>query len=222
MKKVFLGVGHGGIDSGAVGYVVEKDCNLQIALACRDYLVKRGVAVAMSREKDENDTLNEEVKECNSFAPDVAVDIHNNAGGGIGCECYYSIFGGLGEKLANNINNELIANGQSSRGCKTRKGSDGRDYYGFIRMTVCDSVIVECAFVDNKEDASKIDTSEECIKYGVAIARGILKSLNISDELVVKEPTKIYRVQLGAFTKKENAEKLKEDLRKLGYECIIV
>ena len=35
-KKVFIGVGHGGSDSGAVGYIVEKEANLVMALACRD------------------------------------------------------------------------------------------------------------------------------------------------------------------------------------------
>ena len=37
-KKVFLGVGHGGSDPGAVKYIKEADVNLNMALACRDYL----------------------------------------------------------------------------------------------------------------------------------------------------------------------------------------
>ncbi|MFR1178853.1 MAG: hypothetical protein ACLSDH_02155 [Bacilli bacterium] len=36
--KVFIGVGHGGNDPGAVSYLVEKDVNLVEALACRDFL----------------------------------------------------------------------------------------------------------------------------------------------------------------------------------------
>ena len=36
--KVFIGVGHGGSDPGAVSYLVEKDVNLVEALACRDFL----------------------------------------------------------------------------------------------------------------------------------------------------------------------------------------
>ena len=65
-KKVFIGVGHGGSDSGAVGYIVEKEANLVMALACRDYLVAHGVEVRMSRTKDEEDPINEEVRECNA------------------------------------------------------------------------------------------------------------------------------------------------------------
>ena len=89
-KKVFLGVGHGGSDPGAVANgFKEKDLNLSIALACQSELVRHGVSVLMSRTKDENDTLNEEIKECNAFNPDFAVDIHNNAGGGDGAEAFY-------------------------------------------------------------------------------------------------------------------------------------
>ena len=58
-KKVFIGVGHGGSDSGAVGYIVEKDVNLQMALTCRDFLTAYGVDVRMSRTKDEDDDINE-------------------------------------------------------------------------------------------------------------------------------------------------------------------
>ncbi len=79
MKKVFLGVGHGGNDSGASKYLVEKDVNLVMAKACRDYLEYNGVQVLMSRTKDENDPITDEIKECNAFNPDLAVDIHNSA-----------------------------------------------------------------------------------------------------------------------------------------------
>ena len=79
--KVFIGVGHGFSDPGAVANgVKEKDLNLSIALACRDELKRHGVEVRLSRTKDENDPLSEEIKECNVFSPDLAVSIHNNAG----------------------------------------------------------------------------------------------------------------------------------------------
>ena len=180
MAKVFLGVGHGGSDSGAVGYIVEKDVNLNMALACKDYLEANGVEVKMSRYKDEDDSLNEEVRECNAYNPDLAVDIHNNAGGGDGFEVYHTLNGGTGKTLAENIEKEVIAIGQNSRGVKTRKGNNG-DYYGFIRMTKCPAVICEGVFVDNQADASQADTLEEQRAFGIAYAKGILKTLNIID-----------------------------------------
>ncbi len=226
MAKVFLGVGHGGSDPGAVQHVVEKEANLRMALACRDYLVANGIEVRMSREKDENDDLNEEIRECNKYNPDIAVDIHNNAGGGDGFEAYYHFGGGVGKALAENLEAEIIKIGQNSRGCKTRKNSQGTDYYGFIRLTKCPAVIVEGAFVDNKNDAAQIDTAEECKAFGEAYAKGILKTLGIEDIYIKPEKTEktdvFYRVQVGAYDIKANAEKTQEKLKKDGYDAIIV
>lgn len=226
-KKVFLGVGHGGSDPGAVGYVVEKDVNLKMANACKDFLIANGIEVKMSRYVDENDSINEEARECNAYDPALAVDIHNNAGGGDGFEAFYSVVGGMSKTLAQNIENEVKAIGQNSRGCKTRAGSGGADYYGFIRMTKCPAVIVEGAFVDNKADAAQIDTDAECKAFGVAYAKGILKTLGIS----YKEPTTqttaqttsdtLYRVQVGAFKDKANAERLVQELKAKGYEAYV-
>lgn len=180
-KKVFIGVGHGGKDSGAVGVngIKEKDLNLAIAKACNEELVRHGVKTKMSRTKDENDDLNEEIRECNAYAPDLAIDIHNNAGGGDGVEAFYHYKGGISKTLAENVLAEIVKIGQNSRGAKTRKGADGRDYYGFIRMTNAPAVIVECAFVDNKTDIKIIDTAAEQKKMGIAVAKGILKTLGI-------------------------------------------
>ena len=183
MAKVFLGVGHGGNDPGAVKYIKEKDVNLVMALACRDYLEANGVQVKMSRIKDENDDLDEEIKECNAYKPDLAVDIHNNAGGGDGFEVFHTINGGTGKTLAKNIETEVKAIGQNSRGLKTKKRSDGTDYYGFIRWTNCPAIICEGVFVDNKADASQADTEAEQKAFGVAYAKGILKTLGITPKI---------------------------------------
>lgn len=227
MKKVFIGVGHGGADSGAVGNgLKEKDLNLAIATACADELKRNGVTVQMSRTKDEEDTLNQEVAESNAFAPDLAVDIHNNAGGGDGAECWYSIVGGTGKTLADNILKEITAIGQNSRGAKTKRNAAGRDYYGFIRMTKAPAVIVECAFIDNKTDISIIDTAAKQKAMGIAIAKGVLKTLGIAWKAPVATDknvgNKLYRVQVGAYSQKANAEKMLENLKVAGFDGIIV
>lgn len=227
MIKVFLGVGHGGADSGAVGNgLKEKDLNLHIAIACRDVLEKHGVTVLMSRTKDENDTSNEEIKECNAFAPDLACDIHVNAGGGDGVEAYYHNKGGKGKTLAENVLNEIVKIGQDSRGAKTRTNANGKDYYGFIRETNAPAIIVECAFIDNQKDIAIIDTVAEQKTMGVAIAKGILKTLNIAyvEETPKAENNsgKLYRVQVGAFKVKDNAVNMQTILKAAGYEAIIV
>lgn len=230
MAKVFIGVGHGGNDPGAVGYLVEKDINLKMAQALAAYLQNCGVEVKMSRTTDENDPLTEEIKECNAFNPDLAIDVHNNAGGGDGFECYYHYKGGTSKTLAENIEAEVKAIGQNSRGCKIRTGANGKDYYGFIRETKAPAVICEGVFVDNANDAAQADTDEKCRIFGEAYARGILKTLGITipaepakTELSSgkQEEGKLYRVQVGAFRDKKNAEAMVAELSGKGYSAII-
>ena len=177
-KKVFIGVGHGGSDPGAVGYLVEKDVNLTMATACRDFLTAYGVDVKMSRTKDEDDAVMQEVAECNAYAPDLAVDVHNNSGGGDGFEVFHTIGGGTGKVLAQNIEKHVKAMGQNSRGVKIRQGTSG-DYYAFIRETVAPAVICEGVFVDTKADAAQADTLAEQQAFGVAYAKGILDTLGL-------------------------------------------
>ena len=216
--KVFLGVGHGGSDPGATANnVKEKDLNLSIALACRDFLVKHGVSVKMSRTKDENDPLSEEIRECNAFSPDLAVDIHNNAGGGDGAEVFYHYGGGKSKTLAENILSEIVKVGQNSRGAKTRKNQDGKDYYGFIRQTSAPAVIVECAFVDNASDLEILATENRRQDMGVAIAKGILKTLGVEIH-----GDRLYRVQVGAYLVKANAEDMQRKIKAVGFDAFIV
>ena len=228
MAKVFLGVGHGGSDPGAVANgFKEKDLNLAIALACRDELKRHGVQVGMSRTKDENDPLADEIKECNAFlgADGLAVEIHNNAGGGDGVEIYHHYGGGKGKTLAQNVLNEIVAIGQNSRGLKTKKNSAGQDYFGWIRETKAPSCLIECAFVDNKKDIAIIDTTTEQKKMGIAITKGILKTLGIAYKaptVANNTTTKLYRVQVGAYSVKANAEAMQKKLKAAGFDAIIV
>lgn len=191
MAKVFIGVGHGGSDPGAVANgFKEKELNLSIAKYCAETLARHGVEVLMSRTKDENDDLPEEIRECNAYNPDLAIDIHNNAGGGDGVEAFYHYGGGASKMMAENVVAEIKAIGQNSRGVKIKKNASGADYFGFIRETNAPAVIVECAFVDNAEDMKIIDTEAERKVMGVAIAKGILKTLGITYKEEKKEEAK--------------------------------
>lgn len=225
MAKIFIGVGHGGVDSGARGNgFKESELNLAIALSCRDVLVAHGVEVKMSREKDENDTLDEEIKECNSYSPTCALDIHCNAGGGDGVEIFHSKSDGRDDALAQNVLNAIIEIGQNSRGLKTKlitEGANkGKDWFGFIRQINAPAILVECAFVDTK-DVQIIDTAEEQKTMGIAIAKGILKTLGIAYKETAKQSV-LYKVQVGAYADKKNAEAMLDKLKKAGFSGIIV
>ena len=210
---------HGGSDPGAIANnTKEKDLNLSIALACRDVLESHGVSVKMSRTKDENDTISEEIKECNAYSPDLAVDIHNNAGGGDGAEVFHHYGGGVSKTLAENILAEIVTIGQNSRGAKIRKNSNGKDYYAFIRNTTCPAVIVECAFVDNSTDLEILATEGKRQKMGQVIAKGILKTLGIEFQA---ETGTIYRVQVGAYKVKANAEDMLKNIKAAGFDAFI-
>ena len=218
--KVFISAGHGGLDSGAVANgIKEKDWNLSIALACRDELERHGVEVRMSRTKDEDDPVGDEVKECNAYGPDLAVSIHNNAGKGDGAEVFHSHLGGKGKTLAENILAEMVKAGQNSRGAKTRVNSSGKDYYAFIRNTSCPEVIVECAFVDNATDAQILATEAKRKAMGQAVAKGVLKTLGVEYEA---NRGTLYRVQVGAYLYRENAEATMKKIKAVGFDAFIV
>lgn len=228
MVKVYIGVGHGGADPGAVnGSHKEKAYALDIASGCTAELKRHGVNVMQSRTSDVTERLAAKISECNNFNPNLALDIHLNAGGGDGFEIFHSINGGTGRTLAKNIETEVKAIGQNSRGLKTKRNNSGKDYFGFIRQTNAPAVLVECAFIDNKTDVQIIDTLEERQKMGKAIARGVLATLGVK---YIPEPEVdnnaekniMYRVQVGAYSKEANAKKQLEKLKADGYNAIIV
>lgn len=180
--RVYIDPGHGGSDPGAVKYLVERDVNLVMALACRDFLEQNGVLVKMSRTTNgAKPTINEMAREANNWDADYVVSIHNNAGKGDGFEIYYGIGSDMsGSKgLAKNIEAEVKAIGQNSRGLKTKVNSEGKDYFGMIRLTNMPAVICEGVFVDNATDVKIADTTAEQKAFGVAYAKGILKTLGI-------------------------------------------
>ena len=228
-KKVYIGVGHGGSDPGAVANgFKEKNLALAIALACQSELARHGVLTKCSRTKDETETLAAKINECNAYAPDLALDIHINAGGGDGVEAFHTVKGGKGATLATNILAEVKKIGQNSRGAKTRRNSNGKDYYGFIRSTTAPAVIVECAFIDSKKDIAIIDTAKEQEAMGVAIAKGVLKTLGITwkqPEPAKKENAEkddaIYRVQVFAGSK-SGADAMKKKLEAAGFAAVVV
>ncbi len=182
MKKVFIGVGHGGTDPGAVANgLKEANLNLQMALELQRQLERHGVNTAISRTKDENDPLSEEIAEANAYRPDLAIDVHNNAGGGDGLEVLVQTnkYKEQSRAAAQAIEAATIAIGQNSRGIKTKLNSSKTDYFGFLRQVNAPAVIVEGAFVDNKNDAAQVDELHEQKAFGKAYAKGILKYFGI-------------------------------------------
>lgn len=190
--KIFIDPGHGGSDSGAVECgLVERDINLVTSLSTKEVLERHGVQVKMSRY--DNSTyvgLSERCRMANEWGADLFVSEHENAGGGDRGEAIHSIYHGVGDILANNVAEELKVIGQTQVKNYSREGTNG-NYYAVIRETKMPALISEGCFLDNEVDNDIIDTIAEQKIMGMAIAKGILKTLGIAyiDNTPIPQPT---------------------------------
>ena len=215
--KVYLAAGHqhGGKDPGAVANgFKEKDSNLVVLLKCKEELERHGVEVICNRTKDVEVSLEDKVLQANKSGAEIAVSFHSNAGGGDGFEAYYYTTSENGKKLASLCEYFVKRLGQNSRGLKS-----GNQLY-FVKNTIMPAVLVESYFLDNKTDLKIGDSKAEQEAFGVAYAKAILEYLDI--EWIEPKPNTIYRVQVGAFGIRKNAEALQAKLKALGYDAIIV
>lgn len=214
MSKVFLSAGHGGKDPGAVANgLVEKTINLNTLLECRKELERHGVDVVCSRQADVDDPVEQEVKEANRSGADIAVSFHANAGGGDGFEVYCYNTSAAGNKLAKLCEKHVKAIGQNSRGVKNGNTLQ------FIKNTKMTAVLVESFFVDNSTDKKIGDTASEQKQFGVAYAKAILEYLGIAYKPLTNSD--IYRVQVGAYRTKANAENTLRKLNDAGFDAVI-
>lgn len=80
--------------------------------------------------------------------------------------------------------------------------------------------IAECGFISNVDDVKIFNTRMD------EIAKGILKCFDIPVVSQPSEsnskPSELYRVQVGAFKSKANAEKLVNTLKSKGFDAYIV
>lgn len=179
--RIMLDPGHGGSDPGAVANgIQEKDVNFAVALLARDLLRAQGVNVTMTRQADTYLSLQERTDLANKEGVDAFISIHHNAAtntGARGLEVYHSIVGGEGQRLANLIHDQYRALMPElpSRGVRTRKNSNGRDYYHVIRETRMPAVIIEGGFLTNPQDAALIKTREFQERQAQAISQAVLQ-----------------------------------------------
>lgn len=159
-KKICLDPGHGGSDPGAVGYVVEKDVNLDIVLRLRDLLSADTNNQAgggswqlyLTRDKDVYVSLEARVQYANSNNVDRFMSTHNNACnycGGNGTETYlYTQGSQQSEDLASRVQKQVVAHiGTKDRGVKKA------DFY-VLKYTNMPAILLEAAFVDHQGDAA--------------------------------------------------------------------
>lgn len=176
-KKIFIDVGHGGTDSGAVANgIVEKNINLTVGLKLKELLLAKGFDVMLSRGTDSILTLSERCNMANKWKADSFVSVHHNAGGGDGWETIHTIHTAQseGDEIAEAIGKEFTKTGQNMRRMFSRESTKypGTDYYTVINKTNMPAVITEFAFLDT-DDYKVVDTVEELYKEAQAIASGL-------------------------------------------------
>ena len=86
------------------------------------------------------------------------------------------------------------------------------------RETNMPAVLVECGFMDSITDVPIIITD----KFADDIAEGMVNALVKIGKLTKKATDKIYRVQVGAYSVKANAEAMMKKLKADGYDAFIV
>lgn len=79
--------------------------------------------------------------------------------------------------------------------------------------------LLECGFITNDSDRAKFMNQMDDLARGILEAAGIGASPSAPEKPAT--PGKLYRVQLGAFSIKSNAEKFAGELRSKGYKPII-
>ena len=209
---VVLDPGHGGYSSGTVNFgMMEKDANLTIALACRDYLMQyENIDVYMTRSDDSAIELDERTDYAVSKNADLVVSLHNNAAlepGPNGVCVYISRvqpFYNNTRQLAQNMCNSISTFGINNLGVMTRACTlpdcPDDDYYALIAGPAyygIPGMIVEHAFMSNPHDAAILANQQNLKQMGIMDARCIANYFNA--KLKTDAPNGIPTLQTRAY-----------------------
>ncbi|WP_152523318.1 N-acetylmuramoyl-L-alanine amidase, partial [Paraclostridium bifermentans] len=179
--KVFVDPGHGGEDSGAVGYGnYEDELNLQVANKVRQKLEAKGIEVKMSRTSDEFISLGDRAKMANSYAPDVFVSIHQNSADATsanGIETYYHNNKSDHKPYAQDVQTKAIGETNArNRGVKSAN-------FAVLRETNMPAALFESGFITNQNESANLASSSYQDKLATGIANGVEKYLKENIEI---------------------------------------
>ncbi|ABC61291.1 N-acetylmuramoyl-L-alanine amidase [Geobacillus phage GBSV1] len=224
--KIVLDAGHGGHDPGAVANgLKEKDLTLAIVKHIGKMLGEyEGAEVHYTRTDDRFLELSERAAIANKLKADLLISVHINAGGGTGFESY--IYNGNVSPATIAYQNVIHQELMKAIGNVTDRGKK-RANYAVLRETNMPAILTENLFIDNANDAAKLKSEQflQQVAYGhvqgIVKAFGLKKKVNSQPE---QKPSdgKLYRVQVGAFIDRKNAERLAEELKKKGYPSFVV
>lgn len=221
-KKIYVSPSNQTYNLYATGNTNEKTQCALIAKACVAFLKQNGFDVKCTY----NDDMYERVRESNDFGADVHLAIHTNATNG------HNVTGGT-QILLYTVSGEQKKIGKAvlDRLGPLTPGSSAEKLIAMPEFYECNSakgmtVYCECEFHDTKTGSDFIRTHTK--EIGEAIAKGICDYYGVKPKeaakpasaSTVKEP--MYIVQAGAFKVKANAEAYVKQLKKAGFDAIIL
>lgn len=209
MASVFISASNQKSNTYAYGGTNEAEQCSQIAHLLDDFLSKNGVVSFVG-----TGDLYNRVAESNEEMYDLHIAIHTNAFNGkvLGTRVFYydmkesySFARAIYDSLA------PVTIGDSDY------ITQNQELYE-MRATLAPAVYCECEFHDSPTGAKFIiDNKREIAE---AIGQGILKVFGISEK--TDESGKLYKVQVGAFKNKQNAESFLEDVKKTYTDAFII
>lgn len=170
-KKIYLNPGHGGSDSGAVGFGRrEKDDVLKLCLRIRDILKGQDCEVRLSRESDVDATIAAACADANKWGADYFLSVHRNSASpdATGNEIWiYSKASETTYAKAKNILSAVTrATGLKSRGVK--RGAVSYSDFGVNRYTNMHSALLELGFITSRKDNEALDKNFETLALELA------------------------------------------------------
>ncbi len=180
-KNIVIDAGHGGWDPGKVRTdgTEEKNINLNISLKLLQYLEQGGANVfttriddsALSKKKIED--LKQRKIIANGDDIDIFISIHQNSfpkSSANGAQVFYFKNSESGKALAECIQNKIKEFADENN---NRVPKPNGEYY-ILKNTKSASIIVECGFLSNDAENSKLNSEEYQQKIAWAIYMGVL------------------------------------------------
>lgn len=173
--KIYLSASTQELNKGVGNYGTEEQ-RMFVLRDLTEQLIKsgnHGKDFSIKKNSNKNSSLSDIVRASNNFAPDTHWAFHTNAGGGRGCEVYYSYLNttNKGKKAADLWYKEISAITPSSdRGVKKDNSVYSNGFYE-LRATTAITVLCEFIFHDNKDDVNFY--LKNISKFAVGTAKAI-------------------------------------------------
>src|ERR1700736_2019391 len=174
---VVIDAGHGGFDRGGIPgqRVAEKTMTLDVAQRLKAVLTAYGYRVVMTRDSDVFVPLGTRVAIANSYRDAIFVCIHFNATprrSASGIETYF--YSSQSLPLASAIHYYVAGGAPSANRGVRRRG------FFVLRRTAIPSVLVECGFLTNPNEAQYAQSAAYRQKLALEIAHGIQNRASVS------------------------------------------